>query len=450
MGEPRGRGLPRKLGVLLAAIPLLAVLLADGALLARRSTPGSGSHGSTVTSAPRASRSLADAARADALRALLGRRSDAVLHHDRKEWLSTLDPGHRAFRRQQARVFANLAEVPLASWSYSFDPASAQSPNAATARYHAKTWAPTTFALHYRLRGFDPRPTNLAQFPTFVQRSGIWYLTSLSDFAAAGEASSRELWDYGRVVVVRRPRVLVLGHPGEESTMQLIAAEAAADIPRVTAVWGSAWARKVVVLVPATQQELSKVVADYGDLDHIAAVATAEVQTHPGRPDPVGDRVGINPNNWPKLSPLGRQIVLTHELTHVATRSVTGAAMPTWLAEGFADYVGYLGSDVPTTFAAQELAADVRAGRVPARLPGDDQFNGDSKRLSQAYEGAWLACRLIADRHGQAALVRFYRMVGTSSSSQSEALAAASHAVLHESFTRFTRDWRAFLRAELA
>lgn len=232
--------------------------------------------------------------------------------------------------------------------------------------------------------------------------------------------------------------------------MQLLADEAVADIPRVTAVWGSHWARRVVLLVPTTQHELSKVVDDYGDLDHIAAVATAEVQTHPGRPDPVGDRVGINPGNWPKLSSLGRQIVLTHELTHVATRPVTGAAMPTWLAEGFADYVGYLNSGVPTSFAAQELAADVRAGHVPSQLPSDREFDGDSKNLSQAYEGAWLACRLIAERHGQAALVRFYRAVGTSSLSQTDALAAVSIKVLHMPFQRFTREWRAFLRTELA
>lgn len=443
--------LPRKLGVLLAAVPLVAVLLADGALLARRSTP---SHlverPPPATSAPQASRALDDDARADAIRTLLAKRSHAVLHHDRGEWMSTLDPRGRAFRRQQRVTFANLRAVPLASWSYSFDPTNAQSPNHATTRYHATVWAPSVFALHYRLRGFDVQPTNLPQYPTFVQRHGEWFLASFSDFADAGQTSTRELWDFGPVVVVRRPQVLVLGHPGEEATMQLIAEEAAADISRVSAVWGSRWARRVVLLVPSTQRELSKVVDDYGDLDHIAAVATAEVQTHPGHPDPVGDRVGINPDNWPKLSALGRRIVLTHELTHVATRSVTGASMPTWLAEGFADYVGYLNSGIPTGFAAQELAAEVRTGKVPARLPADAQFDGGSKHLSQAYEGAWLACRMIAERHGESSLVRFYRAVGTSSSGQSEALASASNRVLHEPFSRLTREWRGYLRVELA
>ena len=444
--------LPRRFGVLLAAVPLVAVLLADAGLLARRSTPepGKDTSGKTVSSSE-ASRGVDEAARdrEQALRVLLAHRGHAVVHHDREEWLATVDPQRRGFRREQTATFDNLRQVPIASWTYTFDPQDAQLPNARTRRYHAPAWAPATFALHYRLRGFDAQPTNLGQFPTFVQRHGRWYLASLNDYASDGQASAKELWDFGPVDVVRRPGVLVLGHPDYQTTMQTVADEASADIPRVTAVWGHRWARRVVVLVPATQKELSRVVDDYGDLDHIAAVATAEVQAKPGHPAPVGNRVGINPDNWPKLSALGRRIVLTHELTHVATRSVTGGAMPTWLAEGFADYIGYLDSGIPVSFAAQELRSDVQAGHVPRQLPPDDEFDGASKQLSQAYEGAWMACRLIAERYGQHALVHFYREVGTSSSSTPSALASASDDVLRVSFDRFTRQWRAFLRAEL-
>jgi hypothetical protein len=60
-----------------------------------------------------------------------------------------------------------------------------------------------------------------------------------------------------------------------------------------------------------------------------------------------------------------------------------------------------------------------------------------------------MACRLIAERYGQRALVRFYRAVGTSTSGTSSALVSASNEVLHVPFDRFTRQWREFLRAEL-
>ena len=57
--------LPRRFGVLLAAVPLVAVLLADAGLLARRSTPepGKDTSGKTVSSSE-ASRGVDEAARA--------------------------------------------------------------------------------------------------------------------------------------------------------------------------------------------------------------------------------------------------------------------------------------------------------------------------------------------------------------------------------------------------
>src|SRR5207302_4810652 len=200
-------------------------------------------------------------------------------------------------------------------------------------------------------------------------------------------------------------------------------------IPRVSAVWGRAWPRRVVVLVPSSQHELAQIIDDSGDLSQIAAVASAEVQDCPGPPNPVGYRVAINPHNWGKLSALGRRVVLTHELTHVATRAVTGSCTPTWLVEGFADYVGYLGTGVPLTVVAQELATDVRAGRVPRRLPPDTDFDGGTKRLAQAYEGSWMAAHLIVAQWGQKTLVRLYRAVGSSNDEPSVALAHAMTAI---------------------
>jgi hypothetical protein len=231
--------------------------------------------------------------------------------------------------------------------------------------------------------------------------------------------------------------------------MQTIAAEVANDIPRVSAVWGHGWPERAVILLPSTQSELARVVDDYGDLDNIAAVATAEVQVGSRRPDPVGNRIGIYPANWSKLSPLGQRIVLTHELTLVATRAVTSGATPTWLAEGFADYVGYLGSGVPTTFVAQDLGAAVRAGRTPRHLPQSGAFDGANARLSVAYESAWMACRLIADRWGQSALVHLYAAVGRSRLGPALAVDLAMRRLLHVSASTFTARWRGYVRREL-
>lgn len=443
---------------MLAAVPLLAVGVVDGAAVLGRhdaghSRPPAGSSprvGQTDAADRRAAIAAA-AARTAAIRNVLARRSDAVMTHNRAEWRGALDPLHPNFLHQQMRVFDNLKRVPFASWDYDFDAKKSLAPTARARRYEAPTWSPANLSLDYRLRGFDRRATSLPQFPTFVHRASGWYLTSFNDFRARGRRSSTDLWDFGPVVVVRSQRVLVLGHPQSQSLLPSIAAQVASDIPRVSAVWTHHWSQRAVVLVPATQRELGRVVDDFGDLDKIAAVATAEVQLGSSRPDPVGDRIGINPANWAKLSPLGQRIVLTHELTHVATRAVTSRSIPTWLAEGFADYVGYLGSGVPTAFVAQDLASAVRAGRAPRQLPHTSEFNGASAQLSDAYEGAWLACRLIAERWGQAALVRFYSAVGRSELTNSAAAVDdAMRRVLHISTATFVQRWRSFVTRSLS
>jgi hypothetical protein len=304
--------------------------------------------------------------------------------------------------------------------------------------------------VHYRIAGFDTAATNLPQYPTFVQRGGRWYLASLTDFARRGDVSATDLWDYAPVAVVHRPDVLALGPSSELATMRTVAARLAVAVPRVTAVWGTGWAQRVVVQVPATQREMGLITADSDDLDQIAALTSAEISTTPGRPAPVGDRVTINPANWSKLGGAGAQIVLTHELTHVATRAETGNQTPKWLSEGFADYVGFGQSGLPVTVIASELAADVHAGRIPRRLPPNADFRGANAELSQAYEASWLACRYIAATFGQPTLVRFYRAVGTSHRGGAAAVAAALRRVLSLQTGQFVARWREYVREQLA
>ena len=151
-------------------------------------------------------------------------------------------------------------------------------------------------------------------------------------------------------------------------------------------------------------------------------------------------RIVINPEAFRTLSPVGRRIVIAHELAHEATRRQTTAQTPTWLAEGFADYVGYHGQGVPVRSAAYELLQDVRAGHVPTALPGPKAFAGTADGLGQAYESAWLACRLIAQRYGEKALLSFYEKVGTLG------LPRAFEVVLHTDEKAFTARWRSYVQ----
>ena len=390
-------------------------------------------------------------ARALAVQALLDRRARAVLHRDRAAFLATVDPAERGFFDQQSGAFRALERVPIASWSYQITgSAQLEADPPVLASYHAEVFIPAGLVLHYRIAGFDTEPTALVKYDTFVHRSAGWLLASESDFAAAGFPSSEDLWDFGPVLVVHGRRSLVLGHPREAALLRTLAREADRDVLRVTRVWGTGWARRVVILVPDTQTELAQILVDGGDLGQIAAVATAELSGLTGQVRPVGDRILINPPNFARLGPLGRQVVITHEITHVATRAATGPGAPDWLVEGFADYVGYLGTGVDARIAASELRSDLASGYRLGGLPGDVLFAGDAPRLAQSYEEAWLACRYTAARYGQEALVALYRTIGAAGGGEGRAVASGLAQVLHTTLSAYVTGWHDYVHVQLS
>jgi hypothetical protein len=211
----------------------------------------------------------------------------------------------------------------------------------------------------------------------------------------------------------------------------------------------------------ATASATGGVAGGDGSADSGARVAAGAVGgvSAPGR-------LVVDADVYGRLTAAGRQIVLRHELTHLATAAVTPAAMPVWLVEGFAEAVGHdglvaegvpagadaapgVGLTVPR--AAAELATEVRAGRVPTHLPTDPDFDGADGRLPQTYQESWLACRFIADQVGMAGLTGLYRAVAAR-------VAAGDSATVDElvastvglSPPAFLAAWRSYLRTLLA
>ena len=389
--------------------------------------------------------------RAAAVRRLLQDRARAVRERDRQAFLASVDPSAPELVARQAATFDALAAVPLASWDYVLAPATSSPPDERLdRRYGRGRWWGPQVVLRYALAGFDERPVVVDHHLTFVLRADRWLLGADDDFALQGRATPRAIWDRGPVVAVRDAGVLVLVHPGQRPLLEQVASLTAAAVPRVTAGWGQ-WRERVVVLVPDDARELAGLLGSSGDLSRIAAVATAELRGGDGEYDPAGDRVLVNPDTFGDLGAIARRVVLTHEVTHVATRRASGPAVPGWLAEGFADLVGYTGVDLPATVTAADLAAEVRAGGTPAALPADADFEGSSPRLSQAYQGAWLAVRLLDERHGRQALLRFYRAVGARRGvPPATAVEDALRAELGTSTAALTADWRAELQRRFA
>jgi hypothetical protein len=144
--------------------------------------------------------------------------------------------------------------------------------------------------------------------------------------------------------------------------------------------------------------------SDGKGLAQIAAVTTGAFDEGVSR----GDRIVVNPATFDTLGTLGRRVVLSHEMTHVATRATGVVPVPIWLSEGFADYVAYEATSVPTAIVASDVLDDVRDGKGPDRLPEGAEFDAGTGDIAAAYEGAWLAARVIAERYGERRLVDFY------------------------------------------
>jgi hypothetical protein len=384
-------------------------------------------------------------ARAVAVQDLLAARAAAVRRHDRTAFLSTVDPHATAFRALQASYIDALELVPLGRWDYQLDAYHEQPHTATLDRLRGQWWAPDV-TLRYALAGFDDRPTLQQQTLTFVLRRGRWYVASDSDFGTA-RRTGRSLWDGGPVQVRTGRFCLVLSHPGHPQLTDQVADECEAAVPRVTSVWGPGWAQKVVVLIPSSVPELSSLLPGAGDLSQIAALATAELLS-PGKGyHPVGDRVLINPTTFAQLGRLGRRVVVTHEVTHVASRPVTGPSAPTWLVEGLADYIGYRDTGVPVAVAAEELRSDIRSGTLPTALPADTAFDGARSDLAQSYEMSWLAVRLLARQYGEKQLLELYRTAGADP--RRDAFARALTRSTGLTMSAFVTAWRAELRRTL-
>ncbi|MFE0328426.1 hypothetical protein ACFW08_16895 [Streptomyces sp. NPDC058960] len=362
-----------------------------------------------------------------AVRQLLERRATAVLEGDRSAFLATQT------RTAGAAGFDNLRAVPLAAWSYRL-----------TAVHLTGDRATADAELRYRVRGYDRAPVTAARSLRLTRTGGRWYLTS----DEPARKAARQLWDQGAVEAVRGAHSLVLGVGQPRETLREYARLADRAVPAVTEAWGTGWPGRVVVLVPKSLEGMAALLgAPASGYRGIAAVTTGEVGGSGTAP---ADRITVNPDAYGVLGDLGKQVVLTHETTHVATRRHTTAATPLWLSEGYADWVGYRRTGRTPAQVAPELERAVGLGTAPSALPRDSDFafSGDAGKLAQAYESGWMACRMIADRWGEARLNDFYRAVGDHGKREGSVETALAR-VLGTTPEKFTQQWRAYLRSQL-
>jgi hypothetical protein len=397
--------------------------------------------------------------------ALLARQSHAVLDRDHAQFLGDIDsaPSAAAYRSAQDAAFDNLTRLPLARWQYRLGPRVTDSgAQAAARRRFGASALIVSLTLVYALRQVDPVPVSHSLWWTLVRQDGHVVIAADNGLATVGGVSWKGPWDFGPIAVVHGRSSLVIGEADQAPMLRALAATIDSAVPVVTSVWGRDWTRYVAAVVPSSPAALDAALgtdqsgsvetspagsATDGDIAALAVTGGQDVLT--GAPEE--QRLVVVPGTFSRLSPLGRRITVTHEVTHIASARATTGTSPRWLVEGLAEYAANLHTGQPVAVAASELRTAVRHGALPTTLPGAALF-ASARTAAQAYEQSWLACRLIAHQVGASGLVHLYRLVGTGTSSATsaaagtgESVATAFRRVLGETPARFVARWRAYL-----
>jgi len=294
--------------------------------------------------------------------------------------------------------------------------------------YGSTAWAGSV-DVAYRVSGWDTQPTHVETRFVFVPTGGRQLIAGIG-----GGDDRTPLWLTGRVHRFVSGRALVIARGGNGPRYLGLARQALVDVAKVL----PSWRGRLVVEAPATEEQLDHALAaPQSQYANIAAVTTTvDGSLVPGAPV----HVFLNPRVFDALGPRGSQVVLSHETTHVATQAVF-ADLPTWLLEGFADYVALAHAGIPVRTAASQILARIRKNGPPDHLPTPAELDPTATGLGATYEEAWLTTRFIAQQYGERRLVTFYRKV-----SAGDSVDQAFRSILGTTQAAFVRRWRSDLR----
>lgn len=327
-------------------------------------------------------------ARRAAVDAILLRRARAVRTADEKLFLQDVDPANARLRQEQRTLFANLVEIGFGTVGYSqaeerFDPA--------VVRRHGPSTYLVRVLMRYQIPQVDQTPVTTELGYTFVSRSGRWLLVDDDDLDQdLGPGAHQEPWDLGRIEVHRGARALVLVEKGDTARARTIVSEAAEALRDVTAYWPRRWRGSVLI---AALDESNVRDARFADEDvESAASAGSTFSSLPGQDTAEGTIAGayivVNPRERDRVD----DVLLSHEITHVATAEL-GGYEPSWLAEGVAEYVSWRGvEEVSGPAEVVEWEQEVIDDSLPLleALPSDVGFYDNT---ADVYGVSWLAVR---------------------------------------------------------
>ncbi len=334
---------------------------------------------------------------------VLALRAQAIVHHNRAGFLASVDSRRTSFYRAQAVLFDRMATAPFSGFAYQLDSPA----NLATARIRQR-YAPAPVYLpeiqaSYHFRGQDASPVLARFYYTFVWTGSAWRIAAQDELRPLVQ-SDAEIWDAGTLQTVATSRTLVVFHPGDSALANRLRGAAEQGYAQVAASWSGSWEHKVVILVPHDQAEAERLVGAR-DLGQVAAVAASSIESGAFQ-RVLGNRIVVNSTNVRRYDQLNLQVVMTHEMTHVATRTI-GQGVPLFIVEGFADFTALRPIGQPLAFTRPALASAVKAGRFDGTLPSDADLRGAN--ASVAYDASSSFCLWVATTFGEPRLQALYR-----------------------------------------
>jgi hypothetical protein len=354
------------------------------------------------------------AARRLAVDTILLRRAHAVRIGNENLFLQDVDPANAKLRQQQKVLFANLVEIGFGEIGYS---QAEERFDAEAVRAHGATTYLVRVLMRYQIPNVDMTPVTTELGYTYVSRGGRWILVDDDDLDKdLGPGAHQEPWDLGRIEVLRGPRVLALVEKGDTKRGRSIVTEATEALTEVAAYWPRKWRGSVLI---AALDDTDVRDARFADEDiESAASAGSTFSSLPGQDTADGTVAGayivVNPKERDRID----EILLSHEITHVATADL-GGYEPLWLAEGAAEYVSWRGIEAisgPGEVGKWEQEVIDDALPTLNALPTDLGFYQTN---TDVYGVSWLAVRFLVQRIGLQPVEDLYEDLARNGTDQS-------------------------------
>jgi hypothetical protein len=374
-----------------------------------------------------------DSSRLSQVRTTVDALFQAARSRDRTGFERLISDRDPAFPDRARLLYGNLSTLPLTRLQIRVEPAQFGLAEQRTQLLGSSAWAQRA-VVSWRLAG-ENADVEHQIWLTFLSDGGQVRLAGTVDEPPSRIVEQKPSWSLGPLTASEREGVTVIAGSGQPLERWANLAAAALDNVRDNLPDGLrlSWSGHIVMEVPATPRDFESVLGEpAGRYGSIAAV------THRAGTADGATRIVVNPKAA-QLSSSALQVVLEHEMVHVATSSPDSPA-PVWAEEGLAEWVSTKAHTGQPSEATDDVLTRVRAQGAPRSFPSDQEFQIGERDLRMAYAEAWLVCRYIANRYSEIQLGRFYAELDDGHS-----LDEASQSALNISEAELIIRWRAYL-----